>query len=63
MVPLPRDITAKYYGVGYFNNHPALWGSTHITSGEDPAAPHDFYPGNLEESVFHHFLACKLILQ
>jgi len=49
--PLPTVPNGKYFGVGAFVNHPALLGSTHITSGEDPAAPHDFYPGDLEDEA------------
>ncbi|KAH8093163.1 GMC oxidoreductase-domain-containing protein [Cristinia sonorae] len=55
---LPRAPNAKYFGVGYFMNHPELLGSTHITSSHDPSAPPDFDPGNLESEAdmeFHVF--------
>ena len=49
--PLPTEPNGKHFTVGAFLNNPAFVGSTHITSSQDPAAPHDFYPGDLEKYV------------
>ncbi|TCD66632.1 hypothetical protein EIP91_001099 [Steccherinum ochraceum] len=38
----------KYYGTGYFLNHPSSLGRIHIASGEDPLAPPDFDCGFME---------------
>ncbi|TCD66633.1 hypothetical protein EIP91_001100 [Steccherinum ochraceum] len=54
--------TGKFYGVGYFLNHPSSIGHVHITSGKDPLAPPDFDTGYLEheEDMELHVFAYKL---
>ncbi|TFK74184.1 alcohol oxidase [Pluteus cervinus] len=39
----------KYYTIGYYTQYPVSRGSVHISSKDDPHAPHDFDPGFLTD--------------
>ncbi|TCD66629.1 hypothetical protein EIP91_001096 [Steccherinum ochraceum] len=59
---VPPTPGQKYFGVGYFLNQPNFIGSTHITSADDPNAPYDYNPGDIdnEADMEFHVYAYKL---
>ncbi|TCD60536.1 hypothetical protein EIP91_009922 [Steccherinum ochraceum] len=52
---LPTAPGQKYFGIGSFLSHPSFFGSTHITSADDPSAPCNFDPGDIDNEADMEF--------